>query len=84
MLVKALLGNLLSKELNLPFFDGDDFHPEDNILKMSKGEALNDDDRFGWLQTLNKLAIKQLENKGCMYCLFSFKRKLPCYFKYKY
>ena len=63
---KSTIGNLLSKELNLPFFDGDDFHPEDNILKMSKGEALNDDDRFGWLQTLNKLAIKQLENKGCI------------------
>ncbi|WP_228454989.1 NADP-dependent phosphogluconate dehydrogenase [Polaribacter haliotis] len=63
---KSTIGNLLSEELNLPFFDGDDFHPEDNILKMSKGEALNDNDRLGWLQTLNKLAIKQLANKGCI------------------
>ncbi len=63
---KSTIGNLLSEELNIPFFDGDDFHPEENIKKMSKGEPLNDDDRLGWLQTLNKLAIKQLTNKGCV------------------
>lgn len=63
---KSTIGNLLSKELHLPFFDGDDFHPEENILKMSKGDALNDDDRLGWLQTLNKLAVKQLKDKGCI------------------
>ena len=44
---KSTIGNLLSKELSIPFFDGDDFHPQDNILKMSKGEPLNDNDRFG-------------------------------------
>ncbi len=63
---KSTIGNLLSKQLNIPFFDGDDFHPEDNILKMANGEALNDNDRLAWLQTLNKLAIKQLTNKGCI------------------
>lgn len=63
---KSTIGILLSEELKIPFFDGDDFHPEGNILKMSKGEALNDDDRLGWLQTLNKLAIKRLKNSGCI------------------
>ena len=63
---KSTIGNLLSEALSIPFFDGDDFHPESNILKMSKGEPLNDDDRLGWLQTLNMLAIKQLTNKGCV------------------
>lgn len=63
---KSTIGKLLAQELNIPFFDGDDFHPEKNIAKMSSGQALNDDDRFGWLQTLNKLAIKQLDNKGCV------------------
>jgi len=62
---KSTIGSLLSKELNIPFFDGDDFHPKENILKMSKGEALNDDDRLGWLQTINRLANSQLE-KGCI------------------
>ena len=63
---KSTIGKLLSEKLNIPFFDGDDFHPEANIFKMSKGEPLNDEDRFGWLQILNSLAIKQLENSGCI------------------
>ena len=63
---KSTIGNLLSKELNIPYFDGDDFHPQENLLKMSNGIALNDDDRLGWLQTLNKLAINQLANNSCI------------------
>lgn len=63
---KSTIGHLLSEQLNIPFFDGDDFHPKDNILKMSKGQALNDKDRLGWLRNLNQLAIKQLANKGCI------------------
>ncbi|SNQ42465.1 NADP-dependent phosphogluconate dehydrogenase [Cellulophaga lytica] len=63
---KSTIGSLLAKELSIPFFDGDDYHPKENILKMSKGEPLNDNDRLGWLQTLNKLAIQQLKNKGCI------------------
>ncbi len=63
---KSTIGSLLSEELAIPFFDGDDFHPENNILKMSRGEALNDNDRFGWLKTLNELAVKQLKKKGCV------------------
>ena len=31
------------------FFDGDHFHPQSNIDKMSRGEALTDDDRWPWL-----------------------------------
>ena len=63
---KSTIGNLLSKELGIPFFDGDDFHPKENILKMSKGEPLNDEDRFGWLATLNRLAKKQLKENSCV------------------
>ena len=53
---KSTIGKLLSSQMKIPFFDGDDFHPESNVLKMSIGYALNDDDRFGWLKTLNNLA----------------------------
>ncbi|MGJ8745435.1 NADP-dependent phosphogluconate dehydrogenase [Polaribacter sp.] len=72
---KSTIGNLLSKKLKIPFFDGDDFHPESNILKMLKGEPLNDHDRLGWLQTLNKLAIKQLSMKGCVIVCSALKEK---------
>jgi len=63
---KSTIGKLLSESLTIPFFDGDDYHPESNISKMSRGEALNDEDRFGWLQTLNDLAVKELKQKGCV------------------
>ena len=53
---KSTIGKLLAKELQIPFFDGDDYHSESNIKKMSEGNALNDDDRQGWLETLNSLA----------------------------
>ncbi|GAB1309137.1 hypothetical protein KH5_18200 [Urechidicola sp. KH5] len=49
---KTTIGKLLSQELNLPFFDADDFHPEANILKMEEGLPLNDKDREPWLNLL--------------------------------
>jgi len=63
---KSTIGKLLSEYLNLPFFDGDDYHSNENIAKMSKGIPLNDQDRYGWLQSLNRLANGQLENNSCI------------------
>lgn len=54
---KSTIAKLLSKEFDLPYFDGDDFHPEQNVAKMSKGHPLDDSDRQGWLHALNELAI---------------------------
>ena len=63
---KSTIGELLSKELNMPFFDGDDFHPKENIAKMSNGDPLNDEDRAGWLAILNQLAKDQIKNNSCV------------------
>ena len=63
---KSTIGKLLSQELDIPFFDGDDYHPENNITKMSSGQALNDNDRQGWLEALNDLAKKQLTKNSCV------------------
>lgn len=63
---KSTIGKLLSKDLHIPFFDGDDFHPENNIKKMSSGQPLNDEDRIGWLETLNDVAKKQLIENSCI------------------
>lgn len=46
------------------FLDADDFHPQDNIIKMSVGDALTDIDRAGWLKALNerlKCAVEQID-----------------------
>ena len=54
---KSLVGSQLAEALQLEFYDGDDYHSADNIKKMSEGTPLTDDDREGWLKTLNSLII---------------------------
>ena len=46
---KSTVGKLLSTKTGALFFDGDDFHPKENIRKMASGTPLNDEDRRGWL-----------------------------------
>lgn len=58
----------------MPFFDGDDFHPYKNIIKMSEGQQLNDDDRFEWLVVLNKLAKEQIQKSGCIIACSALKK----------
>lgn len=72
---KSTIGILLSEVLQVPFFDGDDYHPASNVLKMSEGQALNDRDRLGWLQTLNTLAKEQLKNNSCIIACSALKKK---------
>lgn len=52
---KSTIGQLLAEHMNAEFFDGDDFHPEKNIKKMSSGIPLDDKDRLPWLKTLNQV-----------------------------
>ena len=65
---KSTIGKLLSQELAIPFFDGDDFHSKVNVQKMASGVPLNDEDRLGWLETLNQLAIKNREHGAIIAC----------------
>ena len=72
---KSTIGKLLAQELSIPFFDGDDFHPRKNVEKMSSGKPLNDDDRHGWLVSLNDLAKEQLKNNSCVIVCSALKQK---------
>ncbi|WP_082242599.1 gluconokinase, partial [Vibrio coralliirubri] len=56
---KSLIGSRIAQALDLQFFDGDDFHPQSNVEKMRQGIPLTDEDRQGWLGTLNKQYIEQ-------------------------
>lgn len=60
---KTTIGDMLSDQTGIPFFDGDAYHPPANISKMERGIPLNDDDRKGWLDNLNKLAREQVEKQ---------------------
>jgi carbohydrate kinase (thermoresistant glucokinase family) len=49
---KSTIGQMLADSLNIPFFDGDNFHPQANVEKMKSGQPLNDDDRKPWLEAM--------------------------------
>ena len=57
---KTSVGQRLAARLNRPFYDGDDFHPPENVAKMASGQPLNDDDRYPWLAQLHNLIGEHL------------------------
>jgi gluconokinase len=62
---KSTIGKLLAASLEWEFSDADDFHSTANIAKMSKGIALNDEDRMPWLYQLQKaIALWLIEDKN--------------------
>ena len=46
---KSTVGAALATRLDVPFEDGDDLHPPENVAKMARGEPLDDADRRPWL-----------------------------------
>lgn len=49
---KTTVGRALANTLGYAFVDADDFHSAENVEKMRRGEALDDDDRGPWLAAL--------------------------------
>ena len=58
---KTTLGQALAQELGWDFFDADDFHPPENIAKMSAGIPLSDSDRVLWLASLHEVLLSTLK-----------------------
>jgi gluconokinase len=67
---KTSVGNALAEKLGWEFYDGDDYHPPENIARMASGIPLNDDDRAPWLASLHALISSRLkENRsGVLAC----------------
>lgn len=49
---KSSVGAGLAPLLGAAYIDGDDLHPPANIAKMSRGEPLQDSDRWPWLDAV--------------------------------
>lgn len=64
---KTTVGELLAERLGLPYRDGDDLHPQVNIDKMARGEALTDEDRWPWLELVGAWLVDHPEGGiiGC-------------------
>jgi gluconokinase len=70
---KSTVGAAVAQRLRVPFADADDFHPPANIAKMTAGEALDDDDRYPWLEAIGRWLVAHPEG-GVMSCS-ALKRK---------
>lgn len=71
---KSTIARQLCEELDIPFIEADDFHPEANVLKMRNNQPLDDNDRKPWLQIL-ALELKKNEAKGCVLACSALKKK---------
>jgi gluconokinase len=60
---KTTVGTRLAEALDWPFADADDFHPEANVEKMSRGEPLTDEDRWPWLRAIRDFIRKRVERE---------------------
>jgi gluconokinase len=60
---KSTVGQALATANAVSFVEGDQFHPAANVVKMSAGVALNDDDRADWLLTL-QAQIREARERG--------------------
>jgi gluconokinase len=67
---KTSVGKALSERLGWDFYDADDFHPPENVAKMTNGIPLDDSDRDPWLAALHDLisASLQADRPGVLAC----------------
>ncbi len=65
---KSTIASALATATGGSAIDGDDFHPDENIRKMSDGIALTDADRWPWL---DKVAGAMCEGDGRIFCACS-------------
>lgn len=67
---KTTVGKALASHLGWDFYDGDDFHPPENIAKMASGIPLDDSDRAPWLKALHDLISASLkaDRPGILAC----------------
>jgi len=61
---KTTVGTALAAALGWRFVDADDHHPAANIAKMARGEALDDGDRWPWLDELRAIIAAALAGGG--------------------
>ncbi|MFI7018086.1 gluconokinase [Streptomyces sp. NPDC050164] len=65
---KTTIGPLLAARLGVPYAEGDDFHPQANIDRMSAGTPLTDEDRGPWLDAIGAWAHGRAGLGGVVSC----------------
>jgi len=57
---KSTVGKLFAQKTDAVFYEGDDYHPPQNIAKMRQGIPLTDADRESWLRALREIIVRSL------------------------
>lgn len=65
---KSTIAQLLADELDIPFIEGDEYHPPENVRKMQSGTPLEDQDRYSWLVALNAELKKHRAHGAVLSC----------------
>jgi gluconokinase len=74
---KTTIGEKLAQRLGWRFIEGDEYHPPENIAKMAAGIALDDADRWPWLDRLNeRLRTEREAVVTCSALKESYRRRL--------
>lgn len=61
---KTTLGKRLALALGCRFIEGDEVHAPASIEKMRRGEALDDEDRWPWLDRLGNVLHETVSREG--------------------
>ena len=56
---KSSVGEGVSARLGIPYSDGDDLHPAENVAKMRAGVPLTDADRWPWLDRIAQVLAEE-------------------------
>ena len=74
---KSTIASSLARYLGWRFVEGDDIHPQENVAKMSKGIALDDNDRAGWLLSIRQaMDTAAAEGVNCVVACSALKLSL--------
>jgi gluconokinase len=57
---KTTMAKLFAEKTGAAFYEGDDFHPPENVAKMRAGIPLTDANRAGWLTALRKIVSQSV------------------------
>lgn len=72
---KSLIGAALARALGIDFVEGDDFHPTENVRRMSSGIPLTDDDRSEWLRSIaRRIRVAKDAHTGLVISCSALKR----------
>lgn len=72
---KTTIGRAVAAASGVEFLEGDDLHPTSNIVKMSAGIPLDDDDRAPWLRAVaDWIARQRVGGRGGVVSCSALKR----------